>query len=115
DLQAMHADRARSAAWMRHWADDWLGTRGSLADKSPVNLAGRIKAPVLLAAGGADDIAPIAHSRRMQRALKAAGVPVQTLYIDSEGHGFRKEEHRREFYLRLLGFLAEHLGGATGR
>ncbi|TWT22526.1 S9 family peptidase [Luteimonas marina] len=115
DLQAMHADRARSAAWLRHWANDWLGARGSLADKSRVNLADRIKAPVFLAAGGADDIAPISHSRRMERALKAAGVPVQTLYIDSEGHGFRREAHRREYYLRLLGFLAEHLGGATGR
>src|SRR5690606_26995583 len=115
DLPALHADRARSAAWMRHWANDWMGARASLAERSPVNLADRIKVPVFLAAGGADHIAPIAHSRRMQRALEAAGVPVQTLYIDSEGHGFRKEEHRRRYYAQLLGFLAQHLGGATGQ
>ncbi|TYT27535.1 S9 family peptidase [Luteimonas viscosa] len=115
DLPAMHADRARSAAWMRHWANDWLGARDTLAERSPVNLADRIKVPVFLAAGGADDIAPITHSRRMQRALEDAGVPVQTLYIDSEGHGFRKEEHRRRYYAQLLAFLAEHLGGATAR
>ena len=114
DLPAMHAERARSAGWMRHWVNDWVGERSTLAARSPVNLAERIKVPVFLAAGGADHIAPISHSRRMQRALEAAGVPVQTLYIDSEGHGFRKEEHRRRYYVQLLGFLAEHLGGATG-
>ena len=115
DLPALHADRARSATWMRHWANDWMGARASLAERSPVNLAYLIKVPVFLAAGGADHIAPMMHSRRMQRALEAAGVPVQTLYIDSEGHGFRKEEHRRRYYAQLLGFLAQHLGGATGQ
>ncbi|WP_238345807.1 alpha/beta hydrolase family protein [Luteimonas saliphila] len=114
DLPALHADRARSAAWMRHWANDWMGERDTLAARSPVNLADRIRVPVFLAAGGADDIAPIVHSKRMQRALEAADVPVQTLYIDSEGHGFRKEEHRRRYYTQLLAFLSEHLGGATG-
>jgi len=115
DLVAMHAEDARHSRWMRNWANDWVGDRSTLATRSPVNLASQIKVPVFLAAGGADDIAPIAHSRRMERALKAAGVPVQTLYVDSEGHGFRKEENRRAYYQRLLAFLAEHLGGRPGR
>ena len=115
DLPAMHAERAHAAAWLRHWANDWMGERASLAARSPVNLADRIKAPVFLAAGGADRIAPISHTRKMQRALEKAGVPVQALYIDSEGHGFRKEEHRRRYYAQLLAFLAEHLGGAAAR
>ena len=113
DLPAMHAEEASAAGWARNWANDWMGVRGALAQRSPVNLADRIKVPVFLAAGGADRIAPISHTRKMQRALEKAGVPVQTLYIDSEGHGFRKEEHRRRYYAHLLGFLAEHLGGAT--
>ncbi|MDH5835118.1 alpha/beta hydrolase family protein [Luteimonas kalidii] len=114
DLPAMYTESARSANWMRNWANDWLGERDTLAARSPVNLADRIQAPVLLAAGGADDIAPISHSRRMQRALEKAGVPVRTLYIDSEGHGFRKPEHRRRYYSELLAFLSDHLGGARG-
>ena len=113
DLPAMHAEEASAAGWARNWANDWMGERASLAARSPVNLADRIKAPVFLAAGGADRIAPISHTRKMQRALEKAGVPVQALYIDSEGHGFRKEEHRRRYYAQLLAFLAEHLGGAT--
>lgn len=113
DLPARHAQLANSASRDRHWANDWMGARSTLAERSPVNMAERIKVPVFLAAGGADPIAPISHTRKMQRALEKAGVPVQTLYIDSEGHGFRKEEHRRRYYAQLLGFLAEHLGGAT--
>ena len=111
DLEAMHASDSRSASWMRHWANDWVGSRRSLAARSPVNLAASIKVPVFLAAGGGDYIAPISHSKDMERALKKAGVPVQTLYYDSEGHGFVEDEHRREFYTRLLDFLAEHIGG----
>jgi len=40
-------------------------------------------------------------------------VPVETLYYPSEGHGFYRVEHRREYYRRLLAFLSRHLGGAT--
>ncbi len=115
DLPAWRADRARTASWLRNWADDWMGERDTLAARSPVNLAGRIKVPVFLAAGGADTVAPLSQSKRMQRALEKAGVPVRTLYIDSEGHGFRREEHNRRYYAQLLAFLGEHLGGATGR
>ena len=92
---------------------DWLGPRESLAAVSPVNLADRIKVPVFLAAGGKDERAPIAHSQRMEAALKKAGVPVQTLYYPTEGHGFYTEPHRREYYQQLLGFLSGHLGGQT--
>ncbi len=49
----------------------------------------------------------------MEKALKAAGVPVETLYYPNEGHGFYVEAHRREYYTRLLAFLSRHLGGAT--
>ena len=48
----------------------------------------------------------------MARALRNAGKPVDTLYFDSEGHGFYTEEHRRAFYTKLLDFLADNVGGA---
>ena len=49
----------------------------------------------------------------MERALKQAGVPVETLYFPNEGHGFYLEKNRREYYTRLLAFLSRHLGGRT--
>jgi dipeptidyl aminopeptidase/acylaminoacyl peptidase len=98
-----------SVAYMR----DWIGEKTQLATISPVNLAGRIKVPVFLAAGGEDERAPIEHSKRMEKALRAAGVPVETLYYSSEGHGFYVDAHRQAFYEQLLSFLGRNIGGAT--
>ncbi|WP_296248999.1 S9 family peptidase [uncultured Stenotrophomonas sp.] len=94
---------------------EWIGERETLEKVSPVNLASQIKVPVFLAAGGKDERAPILHSRRMESALNKAGVPVQTLYFDTEGHGFYTESHQREYYGRLLGFLSQHLGGEKAK
>lgn len=92
---------------------EWVGDRTTLAAVSPVNLAERINVPVFLAAGGEDERAPILHTRRMEAALKKAGVPVETLYYPTEGHGFYTDPHRREYYTRLLAFLSNSLGGQT--
>lgn len=115
DLVALHREDARYAGWARNWADDWLGERDSLGAKSPTGMAQRIKVPVFLAAGGADPRAPIAHSKKMEKALRAADVPVETLYFPTEGHGFTTEPHRREFYKRLLDFLSRNIGGAKAK
>ena len=85
------------------------------SDVSPTALAQRIRAPVFLAAGGKDEIAPQAHSERMEKALKAAGVPVETLYVRTEGHGFYSAANQRAYYTRLLEFLSRHLGGAKAK
>jgi dipeptidyl aminopeptidase/acylaminoacyl peptidase len=91
----------------------WLGPKDALTAVSPTRLADRIKAPVFLAAGGEDDRAPVQHSRRMEQALKAANVPVETLYYPKEGHGFYVEANKREFQNRLLGFLERHIGNGA--
>jgi dipeptidyl aminopeptidase/acylaminoacyl peptidase len=113
DLVKMHKDDSGESRSGRNWALDWLGPREAMAEISPTGMAGRIKVPVFLAAGGKDRRAPIEHTERMEQALKAAGVPVKALYYPNEGHGFYVEAHRREYYTRLLAFLSRHLGGAT--
>lgn len=115
DLVKMHRDDANYGGGYTTWTNEWIGARGGLDAVSPTTLARRIKVPVFLAAGGEDKRAPIEHSERMEKALKQAGVPVETLYYPHEGHGFYTEEHRREFYVRLLAFLSRHLGGATAK
>jgi dipeptidyl aminopeptidase/acylaminoacyl peptidase len=94
---------------------EWIGERSELAAVSPTNMADRIKVPVFLAAGGEDERAPIQHSELMERRLKAAGVPVETLYYKTEGHGFYTEEHQREYYRKLLDFFSRHIGGAKAK
>jgi dipeptidyl aminopeptidase/acylaminoacyl peptidase len=116
DLPMMHTQgdiqrRGSGETYLR----DWIGERDALGAVSPSRMADRIKVPVFLAAGGEDERAPIAHSKAMEAALKKAGVPVETLYYDTEGHGFYLEKHQREYYTRLLAFLGKYLGGATAR
>lgn len=114
DLPMMHTtgDIQRSGSGSTY-LKEWLGDPKQLAEVSPVNLAERIKVPVFLAAGGEDERAPIQHTRRMEAALQKAGVPVESLYYPTEGHGFYTDPHRREYYTRLLAFLAANLGGKT--
>lgn len=114
DLPTMHThgdiqQRGSGDTYLR----EWIGERNALAGVSPNRIADRIKVPVFLAAGGEDQRAPIEHSKMMEQALRKAGVPVETLYYPTEGHGFYVEAHQREYYTRLLAFLARNLGGKT--
>lgn len=113
DLPMMHGEE-RHGGYKRasNFQNEWVGDPSDLASVSPNRMADRIKIPVFLAAGGEDEIAPIEHSMMMERALMKAGVPVETLYFKTEGHGFYTEPHKREFYTKLLTFFANNLGGA---
>jgi dipeptidyl aminopeptidase/acylaminoacyl peptidase len=114
DLPTMHTSGDISERKSgRNFVNDWIGPRDEVAAASPTRMADRIKVPVFLAAGGEDERAPIEHSRMMEAALRKAGVPVETLYFDTEGHGFYLPEHRREFYTKLLAFLSRNIGGDT--
>lgn len=112
DLDMMVREDSRDSRYMSNFSSQWVGKAGELAQVSPNRLADRIKAPVFLAAGGEDRIAPVEHTQMMERALKRAGVPVESLYYRYEGHGFYVEAHRIEYYTKLLDFFSRHLGGA---
>jgi dipeptidyl aminopeptidase/acylaminoacyl peptidase len=116
DLPMMHTrGDTQTARWGETFLREWIGEPSEVAKVSPTNMADRIKVPVFLAAGGEDERAPIAHSELMERRLKAAGVPVETLYYKTEGHGFYNEAHQREYYTKLLDFFSRHLGGAKAK
>ncbi len=116
DLPMMQRQDGRKRRSLGNWSRDWVGEdMAALAAASPNRLAERITVPVFLAAGGEDEIAPVEHTRMMEAALKKAGVPVESLYYDTEGHGFYTEPHQREYYTRLLAFLSRHLGGDTAK
>ncbi|RZL37608.1 MAG: S9 family peptidase, partial [Rubrivivax sp.] len=86
---------------------------GMIAANSPVKLAARIKAPVLLAFGDDDLRVPLAHGKRMRDALQAAGnAPVWVTYAN-EGHGFANPDNRLDFARRMEAFLAQHLNPVT--
>ncbi len=76
-----------------------------LREISPVFHADKIKAPLLIAQGARDPRVNKAESDQMVAALAARGVQVEYLVKDNEGHGFRNEENRFEFYEAMERFL----------
>ena len=112
DLPTMHTDGdIRDRASGKTYIEEWIGPKDVVAKVSPNRLAGQIKVPVFLAAGGEDERAPIQHTEMMEKALRNAGVPVEAVYYPTEGHGFYKLENEREFYGKLLTFLQKQIGG----
>ena len=110
DLNRMRSDDSLGNDYLRHYHEKVMNT-GDLAAVSPTRLADRIKVPVFITSGHLDERLPIAQSETMEAALRKAGVPVETLYFKTEGHGIYKREHRAEFYARLLAFLQRNIGG----
>lgn len=76
---------------------------------SPALNAGKIKTPLLIAQGANDPRVNKAESDQMVEALKQRGITVEYLVKDNEGHGFRNEENRFDFYRAMEKFLAEHM------
>jgi dipeptidyl aminopeptidase/acylaminoacyl peptidase len=76
---------------------------------SPSSHADKIRAPVFMAYGLQDPRVNIKHAHVMEKAMDKAGVRYETMVKKDEGHGFRKEENRYDFYGRMETFLAENL------
>jgi dipeptidyl aminopeptidase/acylaminoacyl peptidase len=81
---------------------------------SPVLLAARIKAPVLLVHGERDKRVPLVHARDMRKALQAAGNDPEWLTFDLEGHGWHKPENQLIHARRVEEFLRKHLPVTAG-
>jgi len=76
---------------------------------SPLANAAKVRAPVLMAYGGADRRVPVVHGERMRDALRSSGARVDWVVYADEGHGFLREANRFDFYGRVAKFLGEHL------
>ncbi len=64
-----------------------LAFSGALIAPELLAAEARNKAPVLLVHGEADGQVPVQRSRDAEAVLKAAGIPVESLYIPNLGHG----------------------------
>jgi dipeptidyl aminopeptidase/acylaminoacyl peptidase len=76
---------------------------------SPAMNAHRIMAPLFVAQGAKDPRVNIAESDQIVEAMRKRGVEVEYMVKDNEGHGFRNEENRFDFYRAMEKFLAKHL------
>ncbi len=84
-----------------------------LKNTSPVNLAAKIRGPVLMAYGGSDVRVVPEHGTSMRAAMERAGNTPQWIIVDDEGHGYRKLENQVMFYGAMEKFFEKNLG--TGK
>lgn len=75
------------------------------AARSPVNLAGAIKRPLLVLHGSADKVVPLSQSERVVRAVRAAGGVADLHVYEDEGHGWSRPETTEDELARIEEFL----------
>lgn len=80
---------------------------------SPVFHADKITAPLFVAQGANDPRVKKAESDQIVEALRSRGIEVEYMVKENEGHGFRNEENRFDFYRAMERFLATHLGSLS--
>jgi dipeptidyl aminopeptidase/acylaminoacyl peptidase len=78
---------------------------------SPLNKAGAITKPLLIAQGANDPRVKQDESDQIVGAMKNAGIPVTYVLYPDEGHGFAKPDNSISFFAITENFLAETLGG----
>lgn len=80
-----------------------------LRKASPVFHTDKIQAPLLIAQGAQDSRVSINETDQLVKELRKRKVPVTYLVKPNEGHVFRNEENRLDFYRHLEKFLQTNL------
>lgn len=84
--------------------------REMLDANSPALNADKIRIPILLVAGTADDVVPFSQATRMEKALKKAGVQYEFISLRNTGHNpFYYKEDIEEVFNAVEAFLQENL------
>jgi dipeptidyl aminopeptidase/acylaminoacyl peptidase len=78
-------------------------------ERSPINFVGRIKAPLLLLAGGHDPRCPKSEALQVVDAVRKRGGVVDYKIYEDEGHGFARVENQIDSWNRISDFLKAHV------
>ncbi len=77
---------------------------------SPVTYVTKDDPPFLIFHGTKDELVPVDQARRFAAKLKEAGVPVELVIEEGEGHGFSKDAFGRAI-TKMHEFLMREVGG----
>ena len=78
-------------------------------DRSPVNRADAITAPLLILQGDADKVVPLAQSQAIHDRLRALGRTVELHVYEGEGHGWGRPQTVIDELERTESFLRRHV------
>src|ERR1700752_318735 len=78
-------------------------------ERSPIFFVDKIKAPLLLLAGGHDPRCPKSETQQVVDAIKKRGGTVDYKIYENEGHGFARVENQIDAYKRVADFLLAHV------
>jgi dipeptidyl aminopeptidase/acylaminoacyl peptidase len=92
---------------------DPVKDKNLLTATSPALNAQKIKTPLLVAQGAQDPRVNKAESDQIVNGLKKRGIDVEYMVKENEGHGFRNEENKFDFYEAMEKFLDKHLHPET--
>ncbi|GGY99572.1 alpha/beta fold hydrolase [Pseudoduganella plicata] len=77
---------------------------------SPLQQAARIRQPLLLAYGTADERVPMIHGTKFRDAVRAVNKAVEWIEYEDEGHGWSLPRNRIDFWTRVERFLDRNIG-----
>ena len=100
----------------QHYTDTLVGQLPAAAairsSRSPLNFPERLTlTPILLMHGDSDPVVPIEHSQAFVERCRAAGVDIDFVVYEGEGHGFRKVDNQFDEYRRMHDFLVSRILG----
>lgn len=108
DLKALWKQDARrggGGTLARGQFVETIGPGEDLQARSPITYAARADAPVLLLHGADDTVVAFDQSTAMEKALKAAGKPVQLIRLEGEDHWRSRPETRAAFLEAAMAFV----------
>jgi dipeptidyl aminopeptidase/acylaminoacyl peptidase len=88
---------------------DPVKNKALFEDRSPIHFIDRVKAPLLLLAGGHDPRCPKTESQQVVDAIKERGGVIEYKVYENEGHGFARVENQIDAYKRAADFLKAHV------
>src|SRR3989440_957713 len=88
---------------------DPVKNKALFEDRSPIYFIDRVKAPLLLLAGGHDPRCPKTEAQQVVDAIKKRGGVVEYKVYENEGHGFARVENQIDAYKRVAEFLKAHV------
>ena len=89
---------------------DFIGSGPHLVEGSPLQRAGEIKVPVLIFHGDMDANVDIAHSRKIEAALRRAGDTVELVQFNGLNHQLDDSDARVQMLTKIGAFLDKAVG-----